>query len=106
MKEEDIVDESEIIEEDGELITDQQFEMNDSNDPTTNNKQYHLIRRQELSAIYDTMYDDNDDVDHDDDDEDDDNGDPIRTKNVNTVTYITETTDADGDNVSWIGLSS
>lgn len=111
------MDESEIIEEeedddDDELITDTQFSGsgNDSNDPTTNSKQFRLIRqrqRQNLSTIYDTMHD----GDVDDDDEDDGSG---------AVTYI-ETTEVDaenplnleqicvpvdGDNESWMRLSS
>lgn len=100
------MDESEIIEEEDELITDNQFSGsgNDSNDPTTHtNKQFRLIRqrqRQNLSTIYDAMH-------GDDDDNDDDDG-----SGANTVTYIeTSEVGADdplnlGDNVSWIGLSS
>lgn len=111
LKEEHIVDESEIIEEDGELITtDDRFGVNgnDLNEPTTNlDKQFRLERQQRhqnLSTIDHAMHDD---------DDDDDNGGSI-------VTYIETEVDAevdplnleqicvpvDGDNVSWIGLSS
>lgn len=113
LKEEHIVDESEIIEEEDELIADTQFSGsgNDSNDPTTNAKQFHLIRhrqRQHLSTIYGTM----NDGDVDGDDEDDGSG--------AVVTYI-ETTEVDsedplnleqicvpvdGDNESWMRLAS
>lgn len=118
LKEEHIVDESEIIEEEedeeeDELITDTQFSGsgNDSNDPTANAKQFRLIRqrqRQHLSTIYGTMH--AGDVDDEDDDEDGSGG----------VTYI-ETTEVDagdplnleqicvpvdGDNESWMRLSS
>lgn len=116
------MDDSEIIEEDDELITDHQFSgsENPSNDLTTNNKQYRFIRRQH-NLIYDAMHGDDNDDDVDCEDDDDDSA--IDTKHVNTITYI-ETTDADGedglnleqieqicvpvdgDNVSWIGLSS
>lgn len=104
------MDESEIIEEDDELIADTQFSGsgNDSNDPTTNTKQFRLIRqRQRQNLIYDAIHDDN--VDDDDDD-----GSGAAVTYIETTEVDTEDplnleqicVPVDGDNVSWIGLSS